>query len=202
MPVSQAPSTGEVASFWGNENSLVSTVLLYSAAKAFNTDIDIKNIVGAATFYPYLDLSADAEHTSPFIFKDGVLLFGDYQFGGHKSLGYKIFYPEDCSSAVGKASGLTHEQVKGIYTGAIRGAYKDLNSDLSGNFVPVASSEDEAGSDPSKIQPGDIYLRGGHTAIISNISKKKVIKFLNKYVFIKLRKQNRQEGTGISASDF
>lgn len=158
--------------FWGNENSSVSTVLLASIAATY----DIKEkIDGAATFYPFFstDYQLDEELKKyPFASKNGMTLFGDYQFGGHRyfsnqypGIGQQIFAPEDCSSAVGKATGLTETQIIGIHTGAIRNAYKDDNNHFG--YAPITWSG-ESNIDLDRIQTGDIYVKAGHTAIIAS----------------------------------
>jgi hypothetical protein len=163
--------------FWGNENPSVSTVLLYSIASTIDaetkigTQTKLDKLVGAATFYPFFKegYKIDASN-NPFVFEDGFLLFGDYQFGGHRyfsnehpNLGQRIIYPEDCSSAVGKATNLTEKQIVGINTRAIADAYKNKDNEYKYNAI---TSSEQGLLDYEKIELGDIYLRNGHTNIV------------------------------------
>jgi len=170
LPVLKAPSE---TTFWGNENSSVSTVLLYSVANTFGCNVSLETIVAAGTFYPYLspEYSVDVVE-NPFVSHKGMILFGDYQFGGHRyfsdqqhKLGQQLFAPEDCSSAVGKATGLNEEQIVGIYTGRLRDAYTDQANEYG--YQAVVSSLPDETFKFDLISPGDIYVRGGHTTIIS-----------------------------------
>ena len=168
LPILQAPSD---KIFWGNENSSVSTVLLASIAATYGIK---EKIDGAAIFYPFFSNVYQLDgylEKYPFVSKHGMTLFGDYQFGGHRyfsnqypGLEQQIFAPEDCSSAVGKATGLTENQIIGIYTGAIIDAYKNDNNHFG--YAPITSSESNINLD--RIQTGDIYVKGGHTAIIAS----------------------------------
>lgn len=176
LPTLQAPSDSV---YWGNENSSVSTVLLYSAAHSLRIQVEPHELVGAATFYPFL--KADYTHdfiqlevtdSNPFAFGNGALLFGDYQLGGHRyfskehtGTGQLLFAPEDCSSAVGKATRLTEEQIVGIYTGAIKEAYTDPNHEYG--YQAITSSAEGESFDFDKIELGDIFMIGGHVAIVA-----------------------------------
>lgn len=131
LPALQAPSD---SAFWGNENPSVSSVLLYSIASTLEISIKPDGLMGAATFYPFFKqgYTINGIENNPFVFENGAILFGDYQFGGHRyfsneypNLGQRLFSPEDCSSAVGKANHLTERQIVGINTGALRAAYTD-----------------------------------------------------------------------------
>lgn len=163
LPVLQADNSD---SYQGNENSSVSSVLLASInASLGNKDI---NMPGAATFFPFYN----SKYTLPKTFtkdydssdENGMMLFGDYQFGGHRYLKYQfIFGPEDCSSSVGKATGLATEQIKTITTREMRENYSQYGYEL----VTELKSIDE--QQLKLIQPGDIYLRGTHTAIIATL---------------------------------
>jgi len=83
LPALQSPSK---TTFWGNENPSVSTVLLYSVASSLGVSVEPKALMGAATFYPFFksDYAIKDISNNPFIFEKGVVLFGDYQFGGHR----------------------------------------------------------------------------------------------------------------------
>ncbi|HJD66900.1 MAG TPA: hypothetical protein LFV66_00205 [Rickettsia endosymbiont of Bembidion lapponicum] len=163
LPVLRADNSD---SYWGNENSSVSSVLLASINVSLgNKDI---NMPGAATFFPFYN----SKYTLPKTFtkdydssdENGMMLFGDYQFGGHRYLKYQfIFGPEDCSSSVGKATGLATEQIKTITTREMRENYSQYGYEL----VTELKSIDE--HQLKLIQPGDIYLRGTHTAIIATL---------------------------------
>lgn len=173
-----------MSNFWGNENSSVSTVLLYSVAKTVNIEVDYNSLAGAATFYPffsdnfYLDI---ASNQNPFVFQNGMVLFGDYQFGAHRyfsneppGLGQRLFSPEDCSTAVGKATGLSERQIVGINTTLLRGVYGQENEYGYKSVTSSLTDKLELG----KIKPGDIYVRGGHTAIVSALGEEGSIKTL------------------------
>ncbi len=173
LPFLQKPSDSV---FWGNENPSVSTVLLYSIASTIGaetkigTQIKLDKLVGAATFYPFFKKGYKIDvSNNPFVFEDGTLLLGDYQYGGHRyfsnehpNLGQSIIYPEDCSSAVGKATNLTEKQIVGINTRSIADAYKNKENEYK--YKAITSSEH--GLDYEKIELGDIYVRGGHTNIV------------------------------------
>lgn len=163
LPVLQSPSE---TSFWGNENASVSSAMLASIAYILAPRVEL-NLTGAATFYPFLNqhFETTLEGTNPFYFNRGFKLFGDYQFGAHRyfsspypGLGQQVFAPEDCSSAVAKATSLTEEQVAQIYTGAIKAAYSNPTNEY--HYAAVLDG----------VQEGDIYLRAGHTAIISEVT--------------------------------
>lgn len=152
-------------SFWGNENASVTSVLLASIASILNPESSL-SLTGAATFYTFYNeaFTIQSDESYPFASRNGMRLFGDYQFGAHRyfskpypEIGQQLFAGEDCSSAVAKATGLTEAQVVGIYTGSIKDAY--INPDNTFGYKAV--------NDIAKVQAGDIYLRGGHTAIIS-----------------------------------
>lgn len=156
------------SSFWGNENSSVSTVLLYSVACSLDANLNKMDLAGAATLFPYYNQGYELRELSPnpFVFNDAVLLFGDYQFGGHRyfsreypGIGQKVFAPEDCSSALAKASGLS-QQVQEIYTSALRENYNKYG------FDRVSISSEESVLDIDSIQAGDLFVRGGHAAAI------------------------------------
>lgn len=192
LPKLAAPSE---TSYWGNENPSVSTVLLYSAAHSLQVAPEKNQLVGAATFYPFLnaEYSQEGAEDNPFFYGDGALLFGDYQFGGHRvfskeyldlmreyfseqipgwegakrqeGFGQLVFAPEDCSSAMAKATGLTQEQVVGVYTGSLKEAYKTPGHEYG--YQAITSSADGEVLDFDKIEAGDILLVGSHTAIIA-----------------------------------
>lgn len=156
--------------FWGNENSSVSSMMLYLIAYHLGADVDvnIKYLAGAATLYPFVDreysITVDPH---PFLFNKSMILFGDYQLGGHKyfstpehNMGQRLFAPEDCSTAVGKSLHLTTPQLLGIWTGAIREEYPQYG------LTPVTDSKDGKQIDMDRIETGDVFVRGGHTSII------------------------------------
>ncbi len=163
LPTLQSSS---LYSFWGNENASASSVLLASITSSLTPETR-PNLTGASTYYHFFNEAFTITLDSPYPFADanGMRLFGDYQFGAHRyfsnsypNLGQQIFAPEDCSSAVAKATGLTQAQVVGIYTGAIKEAYS--NTENQYHYTAVRDGA----------QAGDIYLRGGHTAIISEVA--------------------------------
>ncbi len=63
-----------------------------------------------------------------------MLLFGDYQFGGHRYFGQQDrFAAEDCSSVIGKAIKVGDEELKQFTTRYIRegkSSFKAKTSDL------------------------------------------------------------------------
>ena len=130
LPMQEAPNN---ESFWGNENSSVSTVLLYSINHGIYPDyrFDTTELRSTATFYPFYNAGYRLELPEgyPFASNDGLVLFGDFQFGGHRYFSHKphpnIFAPEDCSSAVAKATGLREEQIVEINTTKIKEAYQN-----------------------------------------------------------------------------
>ncbi|WP_342269800.1 RP439 family protein [Rickettsia endosymbiont of Orchestes rusci] len=171
LPTLQSPSS---VAYWGNENPSVSSILLASIAASYG--IEANTIPGAATFYPFYNsnyqLSEDIKDiilSYPFATEESITLFGDYQFGGHRYFNEQLLFgPEDCSSSVGKATGLTIKQITGINTTEIRKAY--LNTGNEYNYKPVTLLEGKNISDEQLklIQTGDIYLYKSHTAIIAS----------------------------------
>lgn len=152
-------------SYWGNENSSVSSVLLASIAVIFKAHET--PLTGAATFYHYYNsnYTLPEEFTTgnyPFTSKTGMMLFGDYQYGGHRYFTNQlVFGPEDCSSSIGKATYLTTEQVKSLTTTQMRENYSNYGYKL----VTILNNLEQ--KQLESIKPGDIYLRGSHTAIIA-----------------------------------
>lgn len=169
LPTLKAPNNEK---FWGNENPSVSTILLTSIAAIYK--IKNINLTGAATFYPFFSDKLKLLNTEnyPFASEEKVILFGDYQYGGHRyfsnkhpNLGQKLFAPEDCSSAIGKATNLTTQQVLSINTSKLIKAYFNDNNDFG--YMPVTSTNKKE-INLNKIEPGDIYVKEGHTAIIAS----------------------------------
>ncbi|HJD59926.1 MAG TPA: hypothetical protein LFW20_04640 [Rickettsia endosymbiont of Omalisus fontisbellaquei] len=163
LPILQSDNT---VSFWGNENSSVSSVLLECIAQIL--DIKPTSLVGAGTVYEFYnsqyelpkELIPEDYH---FVGEKGMLLFGDYQFGGHRYFKDQlVFGPEDCSSSVGKATYLTTEQVRGINTTQMRENYSQY-----GYKLVTTLDSNTSGEQLKLIQPGDIYLYKSHTAIIA-----------------------------------
>jgi hypothetical protein len=167
----QLPELGAMDSFWGNENSSVASMLLWSVAHSLDITIDPEHVKGAGAFYPFCsnEFSIKELPDNPFISTDGLVLFGDYQLGGHRYFETQHpLLPEDCSSAVAKATGLDDDLVKKIYTRAIKTEPGKFNYEL------ITFSEGEKNLDFEEIQPGDIYLRGAHVAIISEVKAKEI----------------------------
>ncbi|HJD56143.1 MAG TPA: hypothetical protein LFW21_05915 [Rickettsia endosymbiont of Pyrocoelia pectoralis] len=162
LPILQSDNK---TSYWGNENSSVSSVLLESVSTIL--DADSQALTGAATFYPFYN----PEYTLPeelivenypFTSEEGMLLSGGYQFGGHRYFKDPlVFGPEDCSSAVGKATGLTNAQVKTINTTQMRENYSNYGYKLVATLNNIDQKQLEL------IKPGDIYLYKTHCAIIA-----------------------------------
>ncbi|MGX6960457.1 MAG: hypothetical protein ACIPMY_04455, partial [Rickettsia endosymbiont of Pentastiridius leporinus] len=153
-------------SYWGNENSSVSSGLLFSISSILNTKKT--SLTGAATLYPFYNTKSELPdklivENYPFAYKNGMLLFGDYQFGGHRNLEEQLFFgPEDCSNAVGKATGLTTEQIKTINTTQMRENYSSYGYKL---VTTLSNNIDQ--KQLESIEPGYFYLHKSHTAIIA-----------------------------------
>jgi len=157
LPVLQSDNT---VSFWGNENSSVSSVLLKSVAEMLEAESN--PMIGAATIYPFYNANYKLPENYPFAAENVMALFGDYQYGGHRYFKDQlIFGPEDCSSSVGKATYLTTKQVQGINTGGMRENPSQYGYEL------VTTLNSDVGEELKLIQPGDIYLYKSHTAIIA-----------------------------------
>ncbi len=173
LPALQAPAD---TAFWGNENSSVSTILLYSIDSILSPVSSTVNLMGAATFYPFFKEGyiIDGISNNPFVFDAGMLLFGDYQFGAHRyfsneypNLGQRLFAPEDCSTAVGKASNLEEQQIVSINTTVLKNAYHNPENAYGYQAITSSCAQEKLRYD--MINPGDIYVKRGHTAIISNV---------------------------------
>ncbi|PCJ24492.1 MAG: hypothetical protein COA94_07340 [Rickettsiales bacterium] len=167
LPRLQAPSQ---VSSWGNENPVVNTALLLIGASHFTQD-DL-TFTGAATFFPFFDPTHVVDgYSNIFGASNGMILVGDYQYGGHRyfsnpahGLKQQLFGAEDCSSAVAKATGLGKYVVE-VTTTSLREAY--TSPKWGGHYTAITSTYQEE-IDWAKVQPGDIYIRGGHTAIIAS----------------------------------
>lgn len=173
LPVLQSPSDTQ---YWGNENPSVSSVLLADIVASCNKKQD--NLAGAATFFPFVDSSyALPDSIVPasysFATKNGMTLFGDYQYGAQRDFKEQlVFGPEDCSTAVGKATYLTTNQIKDINTTDMQAAYEASKEadrpDPKYHYQAVTFlSGDIQDSQLRLIQEGDIYLVKGHTALIA-----------------------------------
>lgn len=162
--------------FWGNENSSVSSVLLWSVASMLSEthkpNISDSNL---PHFYPFFNAEFSpvkaVESNSIFFNDKGMYLFGDYQYGGHRyfsnphpDLGQKLTYAEDCSSAVAKAVCLTSDQITCITTSELKEHYKESSSTIYS--LSRITSSDNRTLDIEAIQPGNILVFGGHTGTI------------------------------------
>ncbi len=156
-------------SFWGNENSSATSVLLSSIAHT----LDPQNLQldGIATFYPFYDVNykIPVVENYPFATEHGLYLFGQYQYGGHRyfsdhhiNLGQFYFGPEDCSSAVAKTTKLSEEQLLVTNTTTIRDSYYNSNNPY--HYNPITSNDDSI--DKDLIKAGDLFVKGVHVAII------------------------------------
>jgi len=167
LPALQSPSTTQ---YWGNENPSVSSVLLADIVATCNKKQD--NLTGAATFFPFFDRSYELPDSIvptaySFATKKGITLFGDYQYGAHRYLNEQlVFGPEDCSSAVGKATYLTTTQITGLSTSSMETAYFNPGNQYHYQAITFLSG-DIQDSQLRLIQAGDIYLVKGHTALIA-----------------------------------
>ncbi|WP_256621272.1 hypothetical protein [Rickettsia sp. TH2014] len=167
LPILQSSSDQE---YWGNENSSVSSVLLSSIAASCTKEQEM--MPGTATSFPFLnpeyELPNDLVPTSyPFASKNGMKLVGDYQYGAHRYFKEQLLFgPEDCSTAVGKATYLTTEQIQSINTINMQAAYNNLANEYHYKAITFLSG-DVKDAQLKLIQPGDIYLVKGHTAMIA-----------------------------------
>ena len=164
-------------SFWGNENSSVSTVLLCSINQSTHSDyrFDTTQLRSTATFYPFYNAGYRLElpEDYPFASNDGLVLFGDFQFGGHRyfshkphpNIGQSIFAPEDCSSAVAKATGLREEQIVEINTTKIKEAYQTQNNEYG--YTAITDSSTKGSLRLDLIEEGDIFVFGNHCEIVA-----------------------------------
>ena len=178
--VSQLPvlRSENSTSFWGNENTSLSTVLLYSVAASIGCSVENDELAGAATFYPFFSSQYVAKYSkedvegNPFIDINGVMLFGDYQFGGHRyfssnehpKLGQRLFSPEDCSSAIAKATLLTETQLQSVTTKSMRNAYENKENEYL--YRPVTSSLPNETWNFESIKPGHIILFDAHVGVV------------------------------------
>lgn len=167
LPVLQSSSSTE---YWGNENPSVSSVLLFDVVASCNKVQT--NLAGAATFFPFLDSSYALPDDIvppfyPFAAASNITLFGDYQYGAQRYFKEQLLFgPEDCSTAVGKATYLTNEQIKSISTGNMVKAYSNPNNEYHYKAATLLKSDIKKGQ-LELIQEGDIYLVAGHTALIA-----------------------------------
>lgn len=171
-------SSGDL-SFWGNENPSVSSILLAAIAAICGDKPD--SLPGAAYVYPFHNpnymlpeevFKQLADY--PFATKHNVTLFGDYQYGGQRVFYAKspnsqyLFGPEDCSSSVGKATYLTPNQVREFNTIKMMAAYNNPHNEYHYSSVVKLTDQDDPTKYLERIEPGDIYLVKGHTAIMGS----------------------------------
>ena len=167
--------------YWGNGNHvLVSVILDLIYATWCAAGKKLVAMAGASTFYPFEDeifrlpvevVSADY----PFASECGMLLYGEYQYGGHSYFKDRwLLKPEDCSSSVGKAIGLSHAQVEYIATKDMIAAYKEkegaknLASYYHCNKVTAFPQGEPIDTAQLKsIEPGDALLMDGHIAVVA-----------------------------------
>ena len=172
LPMQGAPNN---ENFWGNENSSVSTVLLYSINHNAHSDcrFDTTKLRSTATFYPFYDAEYRLEvpEDYPFATNTGFVLFGDFQFGGHRyfsnehpGIGQNAFAPEDCSSAVGKATELTESQVVAVNTTKIKEAYQTQSNEYG--YTAITDSY-EGRLNMELIEEGDVFAFGGHCGVVA-----------------------------------
>lgn len=169
LPRLQSPSE---TIFWGNENPSVSSILLF--AVGYVMGLKQNSMPGAALQYPFYDTSYalhDIPATYPFADEKNMWLFGDYQYGGQRYLQTRksLFGPEDCSEAVANSTNLPEDQQMNFSTGYIREAFSTKDNEYG--YIPITSTYNEY-LKLELIQPGDIYLTKGHTAIITDINSK------------------------------
>lgn len=169
LPHLQSPSK---TIFWGNENPSVSSISLF--AVGYVMGLQENSMPGAALQYPFYDTSYalhDTPAAYPFASERSMWLFGDYQFGGQRYLQTRksLFGPEDCSEAIANSINLHEDQQLNFSTVDIRDAF--FNEDNEYGYSPITSTYNES-LKLELIQPGDIYLTKGHTAIITDINSK------------------------------
>lgn len=158
--------------FWGNENPSVSSVLLAGIGSVMG--LQQKNMPGVALRYPFCDTKYTLYNipiSYPFASENKMWLFGDYQFGGQRYLksSKSLFGPLDCSEAVASSTHLSQDQQLNFSTREIRNAFFKKNNEYK--YIPITSTYKQS-LNLELIQPGDIYLHQGHTAIITNIDTK------------------------------
>lgn len=215
-------ASGET-SYWGNENSSVSTVLLYSAAHSLQIAPEKNQLVGAATFYPFVNANYQIGEIegNPFFSQEGALLFGEFQFSGHRvfakeyldwasdifeiqgwegakhpnGFGQFLFSPEDSVSSVAKATQLSQEHVATIWTGSLKEAYKTPGHEYG--YHAITSSVDGEFLDFDKIEQGDIFMRGSMVSIVLDATNPEAIQFLEFNRDIDTQEGNKMLGGGI-----
>ncbi|XP_055299412.1 uncharacterized protein RP439-like [Sitodiplosis mosellana] len=167
LPTLQSPSN---KTYWGNENPSVSSILLASISVACDQK-QVISMPGAATFFPFLNSSHRLPSnlipsTYPFASTEGMTLFGDYQYGGHTYFKKQLLFgPEDCSSSVGKAINLTAKQIQDISTAEMITAFFNPDNEYHYRAITILIG-DTNDRQLQLIEPGDIFLKKGHTAII------------------------------------
>lgn len=184
----------EATQFYGTEAAGNSTVLLYSLAHSIGVTPETKITQGAATYYNYngnYTLSKQFE-VAPYFSENGAILFGTYQFGGHKQVKDElVFGPEDCSSFVGLVTGLSKAQIKGIYTGGIKGCFDNPANEYK--YTPVAKFNQANKVDIKLIKPSDIMVIGGHVAIVDSATEQQTLQGLE---FNRDLEGSKMEGAG------
>ncbi|MGI2298987.1 RP439 family protein [Candidatus Cardinium hertigii] len=184
LPTLKSPSD---TVFWGNENPSVSTVMLISIAATLGIKPDPINMPAAATVYHFLDPDFElpdslVPESYPFASQRTMLLIGDYQYGGQRRWygsdlhnfcssdlkGQLLLGPEDCSSAVGKATYCTTAQVSSLTTNAIIKSYDQKDNVYHYASVTHLIKGDISDDQLRLINPGDIYVVRGHTAIVAS----------------------------------
>lgn len=167
LPALQSPSN---QAYWGNENPSVTSVLLASIAAICDQRQD--TMPGAATFFPFYNSNFKfpdelIPFTYPFASTKGMILFGDYQYGGHSYFQEQlIFGPEDCSSSIGKTSNFTAKQIKDISTDEMIEAYSMPENEY--RYRAITFLNGDINDEQLKlIEAGDIFLIKGHTALIA-----------------------------------
>lgn len=169
LPTLKSPSN---RMYWGNENPSVSSALLASVSATCNQK-QVISMPGAATFFPFIDSSHRLppnliSPTYPFASAEGMTLFGDYQYGGHRYFADQLLFgPEDCSSSVGKATYLTTKQIQKIYTRDMITAFSNPNNEYHYRAITHLIG-DINDTQLQLVEMGDIFLVAGHTAIIAS----------------------------------
>ena len=163
----ELPSIGSDSktSFWGNENSSVSNVMLSLILAKYGKFTYPEISDGGATFFPYLGGPIHNVDTDlVFANNKGMVLFGDYQFGGHRYWETQHpLSPEDCSSAIAKAIGASDEQLKQFTT-------KYIREEKCSKFQPKGLQD---------LSQGDLCLKGGHVMVVwSNADTSGAVKSL------------------------
>jgi hypothetical protein len=178
--------------FYGNGNDALSSLMLASMAHLVGLSLAQIDLRGAATSYPlyyhlYPDIATDPEAEAIFDYGSifttpdkKMILFGSYQFGGHRYLhSPDIFGAEDCSSSIAKSinSDLNSNIVRTMTTANLRDYYTCQNGiDLGLRRVTSFSPQETVRFE--EIQSGDIVVKGGHCGLATGSNNEGLLQIL------------------------